>query len=94
MVSKVFAYAEWCAHQRSHMGYDFDVIALAFYEHLFDHRADWDTVIPFLSPDMICMHMGLWMGRAPSVLSFRDVRELRERLQYDRICDDVGHVRN
>lgn len=89
MLRSVFAYAEWCGRQRAEVIWN--TIALAFYEHLFDRREDWDTVIPSLAPEIICVYWNLWERRP--TLGWRDLAELRRKLDYDRFCDERGRVR-
>jgi hypothetical protein len=86
---RIFDYAEWCSRRRS--GEIANVVAVAFYEHLFDDREDWDSVVPYLAPEIICKHWNLWERRP--TLGCRDLAELRRRLDYDRICDEKGRVR-
>lgn len=83
-LQKVFAYAAWCLRQHGSM------VGVAFYEHLFDDREDWNTVIPYLSPEIICKCWGLWERRPH--LAQEDLQELRVRLNYDFLCDGKGHV--
>ncbi len=92
LLQRIFAYAEWCSKQ--HAMDLWNAAGVAFYEHLFDRREDWDKVIPFLSPSVICVHMGLWEARPRTFLSEDDLHELRVRLDYDRVCDDKGRVRS
>jgi hypothetical protein len=57
----LYEYAEWCLTQS-----DDDIInavRVAFYEHLFDEREDWERVIPWLSKDVIESCWPLWEER-------------------------------
>jgi hypothetical protein len=86
-LARIFAYAEWCS--KRHNKTLWNSVGLVFYEHLFDHREDWDIVIPFLSSGEIRANWGLWYSRPRSIVTEADLDELRVRLHYDRLCD--GH---
>lgn len=82
---RIFSFAEWCSKQRS--GEIDNAAGVAFYEHLFDRHEDWEAVIPYLSTHVICHYGNFWEVRPRSILSQEDLQELRQRLDYDRICD-------
>jgi acetylornithine deacetylase/succinyl-diaminopimelate desuccinylase-like protein len=46
---KIYAHAEWCLRQKERAPDLNNAVWVCFYEHLFDHREDWERVIPYLS---------------------------------------------
>ena len=76
LVEKLYAFAAWCLRQD-----DDDIVnavRVGFYEHLFDHKEDWDSSMHWLTstPQCIPLCWSLWEAR----LSPADLAELREAL--------------
>lgn len=48
----IYGFAEWCLRQQ-HRAKDLgNAVYVAFYEHLFDEREDWERVIPYLTREV------------------------------------------
>ena len=61
ILRRIYDFAAWCLNQRAK---DLsNAAAVAFYEHLFDRREDWTSVIPWLSGKVIADCWGLWEAR-------------------------------
>ncbi len=79
VLQRIFDYAEWASRQRA--SEIWNPIGLAFYEHMFDRREDWERVILYLSPYAAYNNWGLWKARP----TFVDLEELQQVLtQYGK----------
>ena len=71
LVQKIYGFAEWCFDQKAKDLWN--AAGVAFYEHLFDFRDDWQKVVPWLSPKVIRGCWPLWEVR----LDQNEIDELR-----------------
>jgi hypothetical protein len=71
MLRHIYNFAEWCFAQRNQALWS--AAAVAFYEHLFDRRDRWQSVLPWLSDKVIEDCWGLWELR----LTDEELRRLR-----------------
>jgi hypothetical protein len=81
---RIFAYAEWRLGQGGALA---NAAGVSFYEHLFDDREDWETVLPYLPPGIVRECWGPWEARWQmweSRTSRDEVRRLRETLAQRR----------
>jgi hypothetical protein len=67
----IYNFAEWCFAQRNKELWN--ATAVAFYEHLFDRRDQWQSVLPWLFDKVIEGCWGLWELR----LTDEELRRLR-----------------
>jgi hypothetical protein len=71
VLRRIYDFAAWCLGQRAK---DLrNAAGTSFYEHLFDCRDDWTSVIPWLSEKVVADCWGLWEAR----LSDAEIGELR-----------------
>ena len=71
VLRRIYDFAARCLDQRAKDLWN--AAATAFYEHLFDRREDWISVIPWLSKKVIADCWGLWEAR----LADAEIDELR-----------------
>lgn len=71
VLSRVYGFADWCLRQEAQDLWN--SAAVAFYEHLFDERKDWSSIVPWLSPTAINGCWPLWEQR----LTPAEMKELR-----------------
>jgi hypothetical protein len=80
LLKRIFDYAEWSLGQGGDLA---NAAGVSFYEHLFDAREDWVTVLPYLSPAVVRACWPLWEARWElweSRTSRDEVQRLRETL--------------
>lgn len=63
MLRQIYGFAEWCLTRREKELWN--PAGVSFYEHIFDRRRSWVTVIPRLSPEVVYQVQGLWEWRLP-----------------------------
>jgi hypothetical protein len=81
----IYGLAEWCLTQRVKTLWN--PAGVSFYEHIFDRRRFWESVIPWLSPEVVYMVQGLWeIQRTPD-----ELQEIRTLLIADGRFQSLGY---
>ncbi len=82
---RAYGFATWCASQKAKDLWN--AAGVAFFEHVFDRWNRRHSVVPWISPEMISNHWGLWERRLNSV-QLAELRQLfenrRERKNLER----------
>jgi hypothetical protein len=61
MLRRIYGFAEWCLSQSAKELWN--SAGVCFYEHLLDEPDLWESVIPWLSPEVVPKVGGLWQAR-------------------------------
>ena len=69
---RAYGFASWCASQKTKDLWN--AAGVAFFEHVFDRWNQRQLVVPWISPQIIANHWGLWERRLNEV----QLAELRQ----------------
>jgi hypothetical protein len=70
-LKRAYRFADWCRQQKSKDLWN--SVGVSFYEHLFDEKSIRPLVIPWLNPEVVRDHWGLWELR----LQPKDLKEIK-----------------
>ncbi len=59
----IYDFAAWCLQQEHRADDLYNAVCVAFYEHLFDHTEDWESVSAWLTPTVAAAVWPLWKVR-------------------------------